>query len=784
MNDGQARGGRADAQRVCTIACSRVPLDCRVFPRAFEYVERVQGGTSAGRWKSTTVDPAPAMNHIVLAIDNSRSMETADVDGENFSCGSKMRRCDAVRCYAQRLLGDVLAAGSGSALLSVICFDDRARSEVQAAPLTRELAARAMTFAGQPRRGTNFSECWQIVEKVVEAAGSGTTAHHVIFFTDGMPGELSGGKKPLPRIGTEFNTSRYDKMERPSAPAIVRRLAQNHKSNLAIYAVGFGTDDFRWPRRLADIATAEGAHGEFILSTTANTAAPNFTEALGTRKALAVATYSVPPQIKRPNAMPKFGRAVASVRGLAGRGDESAASGSKPSPAAHRLLPSLKGAFESITSSITSSMSMSTSDAQKHRKLRPYVPEHKDAWKQKEGWKTLVAHRLEVDLNTSGERYERWLQCNVSIRAAPFARGGQQNAYHMKVGELHCVAKESRWEGAVGDADQRLRALKLAIEETNVARKLAQEFNQALAVKVKGDQDFVGHEAISISVVPVSIYRILLRIGEEPRYMSVERFLEGRFLKANGNNGYISAAGKFALHRKALTKSNAIQILPHAFTHWSFEHTAVNPETTMMVCDIQGVKLEYTDVNIHSRGRKFGSTDLGEDGMDRFFKTHTCNAACRLLGLMEHTAEEDCASGKTTPATASTATEKIELIRSRHLQSRKRERGVDTIEIQRAIKHGRKEQGNAGTGRIKHTHNGVSVVTDASCKTGVTTYRNSRQKGVANGRDRSQIDMDLAQLALPQRHPAPLIPMPIPIYDARARAWAHPDAHADAPERK
>ncbi len=719
-----------------------------------------------------------SMNHIVLAIDNSRSMDIADVNDDSDSHKGKMRRCDAVRRYAGRLLDDVLAARSGSTLLSVISFDDRARSEVYASPLSKELVARIMNRPSQPRLGTNFSECWQAIEKVVCAGKSAATAYHVIFLTDGKPGELAGGKKRMHPIGAEPDTSRYDKMEHPSAPAIVRRLARTHRNNLTIYAVGFGTDDFRWPRRLADIASAEGAHAEFILSTakTANTTW-NWTGRHGTQTSPDAANLEWP-QFKRRrarlDAALEYERAVPTVKASSAVDPAASAESSiMPPPGSQQLGSSLKSVFEGITSSITSSMSMSTSDAQKDRLLRPYVPEHKDAWQQKEGWKTMVAHKLVVDLNASGERCERWVQCNVSIRPAPFARGGQQNAYHLKVGDLHCVAKESRWDEAVGEESQRLRALKLAVEETTLAIRLAQEFNQALAVKTT--QDSGSHDPISITVVPVSIYRLSLRIGEQPRYMAVERFLQGRFLKANGNNGYISKAGKFAQHSTAVTKLNAIQIIPHAFTHWSFEHTtAENPETAMMVCDIQGVKLQYTDINIHSLGRKFGSTDLGEAGFEKFFHTHTCNAACRLLGLTECTAEQGYTGSTTAPASASTSTEKIALIRSKHLQSRKRQRGVDTIEIQRAIKHGRKEPGHAGTGRIKHVHNGVSVVTDATCKTGVTTYRNTRRKDLESisGCKRSDTTRQ-NQLPLSQRQEAQPVRASIPMHlsEAMSRRW-------------
>ncbi len=64
------------------------------------------------------------------------------------------------------------------------------------------------------------------------------------------------------------------------------------------------------------------------------------------------------------------------------------------------------------------------------------------------------------------------------------------------------------------------------------------------------------------------------------------------------------------------------------------------------VCDIQGVLdraapngplLRLTDPCIHYESRHgrvmvHGRTDKGRRGMHNFFRTHQCNALCRLLG--------------------------------------------------------------------------------------------------------------------------------------------------------
>lgn len=87
---------------------------------------------------------------------------------------------------------------------------------------------------------------------------------------------------------------------------------------------------------------------------------------------------------------------------------------------------------------------------------------------------------------------------------------------------------------------------------------------------------------------------------------------------------------------------------PQCFSHFSYRKT----NRKMLVCDLQGVfdssqdppVYELTDPVIHYsplnkgdgrrfRKRKFGRTDLGENGINKFFETHRCNDLCALLGL-------------------------------------------------------------------------------------------------------------------------------------------------------
>ena len=80
-----------------------------------------------------------------------------------------------------------------------------------------------------------------------------------------------------------------------------------------------------------------------------------------------------------------------------------------------------------------------------------------------------------------------------------------------------------------------------------------------------------------------------------------------------------------------------------AFSHFTYEFSSCQH----MVVDLQGSTKQVghdgrrefvlTDPAIHSRNRHdrmlSGRTNRGKRGMDAFFRTHKCNAACRLFGL-------------------------------------------------------------------------------------------------------------------------------------------------------
>jgi hypothetical protein len=101
-------------------------------------------------------------------------------------------------------------------------------------------------------------------------------------------------------------------------------------------------------------------------------------------------------------------------------------------------------------------------------------------------------------------------------------------------------------------------------------------------------------------------------------FVVIEKFIEGKYQKFNGNNGYLSI------------EPGAVEsTLMPCFSHWSWEES----KGDILICDLQGVRsdnqYELTDPAIHSSvGRIWGGTDLGRTGQAIFFYHHRCSKMC------------------------------------------------------------------------------------------------------------------------------------------------------------
>ena len=114
----------------------------------------------------------------------------------------------------------------------------------------------------------------------------------------------------------------------------------------------------------------------------------------------------------------------------------------------------------------------------------------------------------------------------------------------------------------------------------------------------------------------------IFKIDGSPKYFNVEVLLSDykeRFKKWNNNCGYVS-------------ETNYSATLD-AFSHWTYTVT----EGFLMVVDLQGVdrddKYILTDPSVHCKEPRFGLTNLGDYGMEQFFKSHRCGSVCEAMKL-------------------------------------------------------------------------------------------------------------------------------------------------------
>ena len=105
----------------------------------------------------------------------------------------------------------------------------------------------------------------------------------------------------------------------------------------------------------------------------------------------------------------------------------------------------------------------------------------------------------------------------------------------------------------------------------------------------------------------------------------VEPFINGYFVKFIDNNGWIN--------------EDEFHSTLHTFAHWTWVYTKGN----ILICDIQGVTANntflLTDPALHHKDDMkfmYSETNLGEDGIVQFFKTHQCNKLCQGLNLPKH----------------------------------------------------------------------------------------------------------------------------------------------------
>ena len=157
------------------------------------------------------------------------------------------------------------------------------------------------------------------------------------------------------------------------------------------------------------------------------------------------------------------------------------------------------------------------------------------------------------------------------------------------------------------------------------------EFGSAVLYEVSATGFMESHLPRMFSQFPVIMNRREAKVQYKEK-VCVEPFLDGLFMKANSNSGFVA---------KHSPETAEFFEAAQAFSHWTWVVSEKSLSGQLLICDLQGVfetseggkKWKFTDPAIHSAAgtQRFGRTDLGPQGINAFFFTHVCNEFCRHL---------------------------------------------------------------------------------------------------------------------------------------------------------
>lgn len=212
----------------------------------------------------------------------------------------------------------------------------------------------------------------------------------------------------------------------------------------------------------------------------------------------------------------------------------------------------------------------------------------------------------------------------VKIAPQPFDEGAQKIVYHaLDVdNDEHIVLKRSK------RTDPKSNSIKRCLESAQIhatAANFAANFNRKNKMR---------RYASEIQFAEIGVMQVTVQ--DKPRFFTYEQYLgESNYTKFNTNFHYIPEQEDDDQFSKSC----------QAFSHYSWEMSGKK----LVICDLQGVKLApefgcrviLTDPAIHTTNVLcHGSTNLGQRGIERFFRMHKCNDICYALKLKHPNFEE------------------------------------------------------------------------------------------------------------------------------------------------
>ena len=218
-----------------------------------------------------------------------------------------------------------------------------------------------------------------------------------------------------------------------------------------------------------------------------------------------------------------------------------------------------------------------------------------------------------------------WLdpvEVTMSVQREPFAEGAFHRAYKAKVlsglpkGDY--VVKKYKPEEVEG-----ISSLFGSIEEHT--RKSVQ-----LNALARNFAESMAQEAPTTEFGSTFHYNKVYFSCMSGEYVTIEKFIEGTFIK------WINNTGDVCVEKKDTTE---VSLKAEAFVHYTY----IKSKKQLMVTDIQGIGYTLCDPEIATvqqcdpddQSIYFCTGNLSNQAIDPFFEKHECNMYCRLLELPE-----------------------------------------------------------------------------------------------------------------------------------------------------
>jgi hypothetical protein len=528
-------------------------------------------------------EPQLCSSHTYVVLDQSGSMRTADVNGfrnrSQAAYGSLALDYVAERLYQQ---GDP----PGVDTLTLIEMNDSGNLIHQREPIDWLLFNKLLERQkmARPRSHGNYLSSLQLAETLIKQELS------LLDYSDDERDDLPDFALIVLSDG---KPSDEDETSVHLRELLIKELAMRLDDKLSVFCMGLGASgaDFEKLSRMADIAKLHGAQGVFNhAGLSAASLGQGFSIISSTMSSLRDTMLST-----------------------VGAEEE------KDDP---RKIVKLK---------YRESLAKSREYCRKVNYVRRYRFDQKEWARYNDPWKSVPLK------NRNAIGFE--------IEDIPFGMGAERLAFRVQevnakgdlVGAV-MVAKESK---KIRNEKTKLQFHQDFCKTQLEAGELARLFDKAVRKLPSLKPVHDGERLPKIVFLKCHVYVFKDESGKEAGVL-VENFLSGKFIKYNGNNGFVKS------HRsdgRTIELSDGEVLLTDfldAFSHWSYVHT----DHKLLVCDLQGVlneegrvpTFQLTDPAICSRNKnrnrfRYGNTDLGMNGIRKFDYHHDCNRVCKCLGL-------------------------------------------------------------------------------------------------------------------------------------------------------